>query len=606
MSRVGTETWHWLGRHVRRQGRSLGAGTAAMALRAAVLLLLPWPLKYIVDSVLLGKPLGAWAAALLPDPLGHRLLLLNVLGGAILVLGCIEAALAYLGNRLLLDAAQRFGVSVGRDFFAHLLRLPMSFHRRHLSGELVARVGGDVGALQQFVATVGMDLVPHLLTICGILAVMLAMNWRYGLLTLAVVPVLMALTRHFAARIRNEARGLRLREGEQSGATQEVFGNVQLAQAFAREAHEERQFAERAGAVLAAGLRLNRVQAGFAPAMNLVIALATGVIAWYGALLVLRGALTAGDLLVFLAYLRAIATPARQMAKAGRVFGRAAVALERIDEYRLEASEIRESAAALTPLGCAGRLEFSAVSFSYQAGVQAVRDISFELEPGRTLALVGATGSGKSTIAALAARFQDPIQGAVRLDGRDLRELSLRFVRTRVALIPQEPLLFHAPLWANIAYGREGAGRSEAVAAAQAAGVDEVIAALPGGFDAMLGERGTTLSGGQRQCIAVARAMLSEAAVVLFDEPSSSIDALTERRLMLALKRLAQRRAVVLIAHRLATVASADLILVLDRGRIVQRGHHAQLSATAGPYAELWRAHGEAASVPPLRLVAGS
>lgn len=472
-----------------------------MALRAAVLLLLPWPLKFIVDSVIFRKPLGAWAATVLPDPLDHRLLLLHVLGGAILLLGCVEAALAYMGNRLLLDGAQRIGVAVGRDFFGHLLRLPMSFHRRHLSGELVARVSGDVNALQQFVATVGMDLIPHLLTICGILAVMLVMNWRYGLLTLAVAPVLMGIARHFAVRIRSAARLLRRREGEQSGATQEVFGNVQLAQACAREHYEEQQFSARSGAVLSAALRLNREQAGFAPAMNLVIAIATGGIAWYGAVLVLRGTLTAGDLLVFLAYLRAIAAPARQMAKAGRIFGRASVALERIDEYRLEASEIGESEGAVTPQRCAGQIEFRCVSFSYEAGEPAVRDVSFTLEQGRTVALVGATGAGKSTIAVLAARFQDPSQGAILLDGRDLRELSLRFVRTRVALIPQEPLLFHAPLWANIAYGREGADRSDAITAAMVAGVEEVIAALPGGFDAILG------SGARRSRAASANAL---------------------------------------------------------------------------------------------------
>ena len=606
MSRVGAQTWHWLGEHVRGQWRRLGAGSVAMALRAAVLLLLPWPLKFIVDSVIFRKPLGAWAAAIFPDPLGHRLLLLHVLGGTILLLGLAEAALAYLGNRLLLDAAQRIGVAIGRDFFAHLLRLPMSFHRRHLSGELVARVSGDVNALQQFVATVGMDLIPHMLTICGILAVMLMMNWRYGLLTLAVAPVLIGIARHFAGRIRSAARVMRRREGEQSGATQEVFGNVQLVQACAREHYEEQQFSVRSGAVLEAALRLNRDQAGFAPAMNLAIAVATGAIAWYGAVLVLRGTLTAGDLLVFLAYLRAIAAPARQMAKAGRIFGRAAVALERIDEYRLAECEIAESDGALTPQRCAGRIEFKAVSFSYAAGESAVRDVSFMLEPGRTVAMVGATGAGKSTIAALAARFQDPSDGAVLLDGRDLRELSLRFVRTRVALIPQEPLLFHAPLWANIAYGREGADRNDALAAAIAAGVEEVIAALPGGFDAMLGERGTTLSGGQRQCIAVARAMLSDAAVVIFDEPSSSIDPVTERRLMHALRVLAQRRAVMLIAHRLATVATADTILVLDRGCIVQRGSHEELLATAGCYAELWRAHSDSAMGPQLRLVVAS
>lgn len=606
MSRVRHDTRRWLNAHIRCEWRRLSAGSIAMAMRAGVLLLLPWPLKFIVDSVILRKPLGTWAAAVLPDPLMHRLALLHVLGAAILVLGLADAGLAYVGNRLLLDAAQRIGLAVRRDFFAHLLRLPLAFHRQRHSGELVARIGGDINALQQFVAAVGIDLVPQFLTICGILGVMLAMNWRYGVLTLAVAPVLMWIARHFAGRIRGAARLARRREGEQSGATQEVLGNIQLVQAYAREDHEESRFAERADAVLDAALRGNRAQAGFAPSMNLAIAVASGCIAWYGALLVLGGALTAGDLLVFLAYLRAIAAPARQLAKAGRMFGRAAVALERIDEYRAYRSDIRESGHALAPSRCTGRLEFRAVSFAYETDQPAIRDVSFVLETGRAVALVGPTGAGKSTIAALAVRFHDPHAGAVLLDGHDVRELGLHFVRTRVALIPQEPQLFHAPLWANIAYGREGAGRRDAIAAAVAAGVDEVIASLPGGFDLLVGERGATLSGGQRQCVAVARAMLSDAAVVILDEPSSSMDPLTERRLVNALQVLSQQRAVLLIAHRLATVVDADTILVLDRGRIVQRGSHAQLLAGGGTYQRLWQAHSEAAASSPLRLVVSS
>ena len=605
MTRTDSRTRRWLGRHVRREGTRLSAGAVAMALRAGVLLLLPWPLKFIVDSVIFRKPLGHWAGVFLPNPLTHRLDLLHALGGAILILGVAEAGLAYIGNRLLLDAAQRIGCALRRDFFAHILRLPVSFHRHHLSGELVSRIGGDVNALQQFVAAVGLDLMPQLLTICGILAVMMGMNWRYGLLTLSVAPILVLIARHFAAEIRSAARVTRRREGEQSGTTQEVLGNIQLVQACAREDHEERQFQVRAEAVLDAALRGNRAQAGFAPAMNLAIAVATGAIAWYGSVLVLKGKLTAGDLLVFLAYLRAIAAPARQIAKAGRVFGRAAVALERIDEYLAESSAIRENKQAVALPKCAGNLEFRGASYSYGGDCAAIRDVSLKLGPGRMVALVGTTGAGKSTIAALAARFQDPQAGSVLLDGIDLRELSLRDVRTRVALIPQEPQLFHAPIWANIAYGREGAGRLEAIAAARAAGVDELINALPNGFDSMVGERGTTLSGGQRQCVAVARAMLSEAAIVILDEPSSSIDPVTERKLTRSLQVLAQDRAVLLIAHRLATVSCADTILVLERGQIVQRGTHAELIAVAGAYANLWQAHNDSTNSH-LRLVAAS
>lgn len=603
MNRRDPDVRRWIAGHLLEQRRALGLATFLMAARAGVLVLLPWPLKLIIDSVIQGRPLAPAFSWLLPDPAAHRLALLDDLGALLLLLGALDALLSYAGSRLLLDAAQRIAFAVRREFFGHVQRLSLDFHRRHMSGEIISRVGDDVRAVQDFIVAAGIDLLPHLMTIAAILAVMLAMNWRYGLMTLAVGPALAVIAHRFAGRIRTAMRRVRQREGALWGATQEVLGNVQLVQSLAREDREDRRFAERAGATLEAAMQANRIQAAFAPAMNLMIASATGLILWYGAVLVLRGRLTAGDLLVFLAYLRAIATPARQLAKAGRVFGRAAVALERLDEYRAETSSIADSPAAVTPAQCRGHLELRGVSFGYSPSQPVIADVSFELRRSETVALVGATGSGKSTLAALIARFHDPSLGRILLDGRDLREIRLQWLRSRVALIPQEPQLFHAPVWQNIAYGREGAGRAECIEAAAAAGVDEILAALPSGYDTVVSERGLTLSGGQRQCVALARAMLSEAAVVVLDEPSSSVDALTEQRLMSALRQLARNRAALLIAHRLETVVTADLILVLDRGRIVQRGSHSQLLSQAGPYRELWHASGPREASGPLRLV---
>jgi ATP-binding cassette, subfamily B, bacterial len=241
--------------------------------------------------------------------------------------------------------------------------------------------------------------------------------------------------------------------------------------------------------------------------------------------------------------------------------------------------------------------------FGYQPGSPVLRDISFSMEPGTTVALVGQTGSGKSTIAGLIPRFFDPGQGQILVDGRDSKTLPLSFLRRQVALVLQEPLLFQATVWENIAYGRHGAGYAEAVAAARAVGVDDILERLPASFDTLISEGGKSLSGGQRQCVSVARAMLSNAPIVILDEPSSSLDASTEHRLMLALRRLSANRSALIIAHRLATVAHADIILVLDQGRIVERGRHAELLAAGKIYAELWRASRDHQDHPKLRLV---
>jgi ATP-binding cassette subfamily B protein len=376
-----------------------------------------------------------------------------------------------------------------------------------------------------------------------------------------------------------------------------------VVQAFAREDYEEARYRDEASKCIAANLKANEIQAKFGPAISLTIAASTGMIAWFGAVTVIRGALSPGELLIFLAYLAAMATPARQLAKTGRVFGRSVIALERIGECRAERATVVDSPAAEEPSACAGHVKMNNIVFGYQPGSPVLRDISFSMEPGTTVALVGQTGSGKSTIAGLIPRFFDPGQGQILVDGRDSKTLPLSFLRRQVALVLQEPLLFQATVWENIAYGRHGAGYAEAVAAARAVGVDDILERLPAGFDTLISEGGKSLSGGQRQCVSVARAMLSNAPIVILDEPSSSLDASTEHRLMLALRRLSANRSALIIAHRLATVAHADIILVLDQGRIVERGRHAELLAAGKIYAELWRASRDHQDHPKLRLV---
>ena len=586
---AGGGRW-WLGRYLAPQWPGLLGGGLAMTGRATVLLLLPWPLKFIIDNVIFQRPLAASVQGFFPDPALHRMALLNELSLLMLALGAADALLVFIGNRLFLDAGQRVVFAIRHDLFAHLQRLSLEFHHRHRGGDLMSRLGGDVQRLQDFIAAIGVDLLPHALTIIGMAAIMIAMDWRYALLALAVAPVLIFVARFYSERLRRALRQVRRHEGDLWGLAQEVMGSVQLVQAYGRGEHEDRRFSEQAGKSLDASLNANGVQSQFGPVMNLVIAIATGAIAWYGAASVIKGTLTPGELLIFLAYLRGLAAPARQLAKTGRVFGRASIAMERIKEYLFEQPSVMDKAGAATPCAGAGLVEFVGVGFGYELNQRVLRDVSFQLEPGKTVALVGATGSGKSTIANLILRFYDPLDGQVRLDGRDLRDLSLKFLRRQVALVLQEPTIFQASVWENISYGREGADREDAIRAARAVGVHDIIERLPGGYDYMISERGLTLSGGQRQCISIARAMLCDAPIVILDEPSSSLDASSEHLIMAALHRLTADRSALIIAHRLQTVMKADLILVLDQGRIVQRGSHRQLLDQSGVYAKLWDA----------------
>ena len=593
----------WLLAYLTAEWKALCAGAAMMFARAGVLLLLPWPLKIIIDNVIFQRKLNPLLVGLLPDPVGRRMDLLDALGLGMLALGLVDALLVYFGNRMLLNAGQRIVAAIRFDLFAHLQRLSLDFHRRNHGGELMERLGGDVRQIQDFIAAIGIDLLPHAVTIVGMAAVMLVIDWRFAIVAISAGPLLMFIARYFSNRMRNALRQVRVQETRLAAKAQEVLKNVQVVQAFAREEYEDDRYRDEAARCIAANLKANEIQAKFGPAISLAIAASTGLIAWFGAVTVIHGALTPGELLIFLAYLAAMATPARQLAKTGRVFGRSVIALERIGECRAERATVVDDPDAEAPGRGAGRVEFQNVGFEYQPGAPVLHDLSFSMEPGTTVALVGQTGSGKSTIAALIPRFYDPAHGRILVDGRDAKSLPLSFLRRQVALVLQEPLLFQATVWENIAYGRHGAGYAEAVAAARAVGVDDILERLPAGFGTLVSEGGKNLSGGQRQCVSVARAMLSDAPIVILDEPSSSLDASTEHRLMLALRRLSSNRAALIIAHRLATVANADLILVLDQGRIVERGRHAELLAAGKTYAGLWKASRDHQDHPKLRLV---
>jgi ATP-binding cassette, subfamily B, bacterial len=566
----------------------LVVGFIAVVGEAVANLLEPWPLKVVLDNVLRSKPTEGWLNTWILSMFGDdKLGVLKFAALAVLVIAIIGAACSYVEKHVTTTVGQWVTHDLRRTLYSHIQRLSLAYHDHKQTGDLISRVTGDIDAIQSFIVSGLLDSMINSLTLVGMLGVMLFLNWKFTLIALSVAPFLFLVVFSYTRRIKKASRDVRKKEGEIVSVMQEVLSSIHVVKAFAREDYEQKRLEEESLEGVEIGLRARALKAKLAPLVEVIVAVGTCLVLWFGARMALSGALPAGSLVLFIWYLGKMYKPMQQLSKMTDSYSKAVVGYERIREIFDTDNEVKDLPGARRAPKFKGGIVFEDVSFAYEPTTQVLKNVSFQIEPGQVAALVGPTGAGKSTIISLIPRFYDPTSGVVKIDGEDVRRFQQKSLRQQISFVLQETLLFHGPIWNNIAYGKPEATRAEILRAAELANANEFIDKLPDGYNTILGERGVTLSGGQRQRIAIARAIIRNTPILILDEPSSGLDAASERLVFEALDRLMEGKTSIVIAHRLSTIRRANCIFVLKEGTIVERGNHDELMQAGGLYAEL-------------------
>jgi ATP-binding cassette subfamily B protein len=553
----------------------IAAALVALVVAAACVLALGQGLKFVVD-----RGFGSGEPRLLDQALT-----------AVVALAAVLALATYFRFRLMMSTGERVVTDLRRAVFDHLLGLAPSFFESARTGEVISRLAGDATVLQQVIGYGLSMFVRNLLMMLGAAAMLFITSWKLALLVLLGVPATLVPILLLGQRVRRLSRASQDRVADVAAHIDEAVHEVRTVQAYAHEDLDRAAFARHAEAAYAAAAARIGQKAFLIAAVMLIAFCAVGVILWVGGHDVLAGRMSAGELSAFVFYAAIVATGAGTVSEVWGEIQRAAGATERLFEL-LDAQPAIVAPASPVPAPAAPRaVEFDAVSFAYPSRPEAnaLQRFSLRLAAGERVALVGPSGAGKSTVLALLLRFYDPQDGAIRIDGTDLRAMEPRALRRLIAVVPQEPVIFAASVADNVRYGRPAASRDEIERACAQASAMEFVARLPQGLDTPLGERGVTLSGGQRQRLSIARALLADRPLLLLDEATSSLDAESERLVQEALERLARGRTTLVIAHRLATVQHADRIVVLERGGVVAQGTHAELVRQGGLYASLAR-----------------
>ena len=565
----------------------MAAASSVVLVAAALIgLLAPWPLKVVVDHVLGHEPMPPWLARLAGGA-GRSPVVLIVF--AVLVgflINFLGDALTVLDSFLNTTIEQNMVLDFRSDLFRHAQRLSLAFHDKSRAGGLIYAVNFQADAPARLVMTVP-PLAQSAITLVGMFWIVFRIDPWLSLLAMSVVPFLYYSVGYYVTHVQARLMRVREMEGESLSIVHEAMSMLRVIVAFGREDYEHRRFRDQGKRAVGERVKVTVRQTLFTLAVNTSTAAGTALVLGFGAYRALHGKITPGELLVVLAYIAAVYRPLEAISTTvGQLqdtFVMLKIALDLLDTV----PEITDAPGAVDIGRARGRVSFDGVNFSYSGRADTLTDVSFEAEPGQVVAIVGPTGAGKSTLVSLIPRFYDPQSGRILLDRRDTRQITVASLRAQVSLVLQEPLLFSGTIADNIRYGRLDATEAEVIAAARAANAHDFVERLPEKYQTMIGERGVNLSGGERQRLSVARAFLKDAPVLILDEPTSSIDSRTEAVILDALDRLMVGRTTFMIAHRLSTVRKADLILVVDRGRVVERGSHDELMRRDGLYRQL-------------------
>jgi ATP-binding cassette, subfamily B, bacterial len=572
--------------YLRERKAKLTAALLATLGYMVLRLLEPWPLKLIFDHVLLGEPLppaleflGTWVA-------GPAALTL-VLVAAIVLLALVSGALYYAQNVLSAHLGQQVVAGLRADLFRHLHGLDSAFHDRRRTGDLLVRLVADIRLLRDAFVKLPLNMAENSLLMVGMAVIMLIMDWRLAVLSFAAVPLLVVLVGRYRKPMKAAIRKQRHQEGDLATVASESLGAVRVVQGFGLEDQELERFGGANRRSLKQGVKAARLEAKLRWASDVAVGVITAVVIGVAVQRIHAGALTPGALIVFVAYLRAFARPLRRVSRTTEQVTRTTTAGERILEILDTVPDVRDADGAMPAPPLQGEIRFERVGLRHGRGPWVLRGIDLTIRAGERVGIVGPTGAGKTSLMNLVPRFYDPTEGRVCVDGHDVRSLTLASLRTQISFVFQEPLLFATTIAENIARGRIGASREEVVDAARRAGIHPVIEALPEGYDTIPGERGGTLSGGERQCVAIARALLRDAPIVILDEPTTGLDQRAAALVGTALQALVSGRTVLMISHDLHRLRHADRILVIEGGRIVQVGSYEQLGLERGLFREL-------------------